>query len=245
MSKLLDNALQAHELGLYLVRVQRRGKRPASKGWTELPRQTETEICGWVAQGYNVGIRTGPNLFAVDIDPHHGGTLEAVFGETIPVTVMTQTGGGGLQLWFTVSGPCPGNSAGKLAVGIDTRGVGGQVLLPGCTHPSGNPYRYADGLGLTDVALAPLPGETLKLLLPKPRKHQPKAYRRNFSGDIHPYARRALERETELLATAPEGTRNNQLFKSAASLFQLVGGGELPGDLVESELRHAWDQCHG
>ncbi len=53
------------------------------------------------------------------------------------------------------------------------------------------------------------------------------------------YARAALERErAELVATRP-GNRNNQLFKSAASLFSLVNVGQLTEAEVVHTLEHA------
>jgi hypothetical protein len=47
------------------------------------------------------------------------------------------------------------------------------------------------------------------------------------------YANTALQRETEAVATAPEGTRNDQLNRSAFNIGQLIAGGEL----AETEAR--------
>ncbi|WP_269939041.1 AAA family ATPase [Arthrobacter sp. HY1533] len=53
------------------------------------------------------------------------------------------------------------------------------------------------------------------------------------------YALAALNAETLLVATAPEGTRNDTLNKAAFNMAQLVAGGQLPGPLVLQELGSA------
>lgn len=57
------------------------------------------------------------------------------------------------------------------------------------------------------------------------------------------YALTALNRETLLVATALEGTRNDTLNKAAFSLAQLVAGGELPAALAVAELSAAARQA--
>lgn len=51
-----------------------------------------------------------------------------------------------------------------------------------------------------------------------------------------PYGLAAFDKELEALSETLEGTRNVQLNKAAFSLGQLVAGGELDRELVESEL---------
>jgi hypothetical protein len=78
---------------------------------------------------------------------------------------------------------------------------------------------------------------------------RPPAARRDWAGNINPYARAALDDEVARVATAPPGAggagsgRNVQLNKAAFALGQLVGGGELPRSLVEQELLAAADRC--
>jgi Bifunctional DNA primase/polymerase, N-terminal/Primase C terminal 1 (PriCT-1) len=86
----------------------------------------------------NIGIATGGRLrlLAVDVDVDAGG--EAALAElerehgALPATVEVTTPRGGRHLYFLVPDdrPMPGNSAGKLGPGIDTRGQGGYVLAP-------------------------------------------------------------------------------------------------------------------
>jgi Bifunctional DNA primase/polymerase, N-terminal len=90
-------------------------------------------------------------LLVVDIDPKHGGDetwaqLEAKYGKA-PPTLEVLTPSGGRHLYFLGTGPSTG---GKLGKGIDTRGIGGYVLLP----PSvikGRHYVWLEG------PIAPLP----------------------------------------------------------------------------------------
>jgi hypothetical protein len=53
------------------------------------------------------------------------------------------------------------------------------------------------------------------------------------------YGQRALDAEHGRVAMAPEGTRNDQLNRSAHALGQLAAAGVLPLDLVVSKLVEA------
>jgi uncharacterized protein YidB (DUF937 family) len=59
-----------------------------------------------------------------------------------------------------------------------------------------------------------------------------------FEGDGTPYGLTALEREIEALASTTEGSRNDQLNRSAFALGQLIAGGEL----AEAPARAALEQ---
>jgi len=50
------------------------------------------------------------------------------------------------------------------------------------------------------------------------------------------YAQSAIDAERGKIAMAPQGQRNNQLFKSAAALYELVAGGLLDGMTVKDAL---------
>jgi hypothetical protein len=102
----------------------------------------------------NIGFATGP-IIAIDIDPRHGGTL-ASFGEPLPPTWRAATGGGGLHLFFQANGEIR-NSVGKLAVGVDVRGVGGYTILPPSLHISGQRYSWTPGCAPDQLLLALLP----------------------------------------------------------------------------------------
>ena len=58
-----------------------------------------------------------------------------------------------------------------------------------------------------------------------------------------PYGMAALEQECATLSAATEGSRNDQLNRSAFNLGQLVGAGALPEALVVDELTRAATEC--
>jgi hypothetical protein len=109
----------------------------------------------------NVAIATGGTvrLLVVDVDPDTGGeaSIAKLEGEhgTLPATVEAITPRGGRHLYLLVPDgrPMPGNSAGKLGDGIDTRGQGGYVCAPPSTV-GGRPYSWSVDSG-DRIATAP------------------------------------------------------------------------------------------
>jgi hypothetical protein len=59
----------------------------------------------------------------------------------------------------------------------------------------------------------------------------------------HPHGHQALVQEAAAVAAAATGTRNQQLWRSARSLYQLVAGGVLDENEVERALLDAAEQC--
>jgi hypothetical protein len=115
-------------------------KVPLLEDWPSRATLDHRTIESWWRRwpGANVGIATGGTmrLLAVDIDPDAGGeaglaALEREHGAP-PATVEVVTPRGGRHLYLIVPDgrPMPGNSVGRLAPGIDTRGDGGYVLAP-------------------------------------------------------------------------------------------------------------------
>src|SRR5450631_1210733 len=102
----------------------------------------------------NIGIATGQGMLVIDIDPKHGGSLEALNAVIpLPPTATVHTGGGGFHLYFMCSlSYSIRNSVGKLAPGIDVRGENGYVVAPPSIHASGNRYYWESHKGF---AVAP------------------------------------------------------------------------------------------
>jgi hypothetical protein len=108
--------------------------------WPNRATLDPTTIAAWWRRwpNANVAIATGGamRLLVVDIDTDAGGeasiaALEREHG-TLPATVETITPRSGRHIYMIVPNgrPMPGNTAGKLGEGVDTRGQGGYVLAP-------------------------------------------------------------------------------------------------------------------
>jgi hypothetical protein len=86
----------------------------------------------------NPAAPTGEEFWVLDVDLKAWGAgsleaLESKHGE-IPATYTVRTGGGGLHYYFKLPPDTViRNSAGKLGPGLDVRGKGGYILLPGST----------------------------------------------------------------------------------------------------------------
>ncbi len=138
-------------------------KKPTLNNWTELPATTEEEARNYARRG-NFGIRTGAisGVVVLDIDPRHGGTTD---GLDLPITPVVETGGGGWHYYFRYPEGGLGNSASKLAPGVDSKGDGGQVVAVPSVHPDdGKTYRWAPGRSPADVPMADLPETILEKL---------------------------------------------------------------------------------
>lgn len=140
------------------------------------------------------------------------------------------------------------NSPGSLPPGIDVRANGYILLWPSGVEYHGEDaikkgvedgyfgrYRWLDSP--KDAIPLPLPDHVLEMLKKKEERQyepvMPPLTNGNHVGSER-YAAAALEKELDALARAQEGTRNEQLNKSAFSLGQLVAGGALnESDVVD------------
>lgn len=202
------------------------GKKPTLPKWTTRPRATLYQSIEWAQQG-NVGLRTGRasgGLVIVDCDA--GADVESL---NLPPTVTAITGSGGRHFYYRFDGPLR-NSAGKLGPHLDIRADGGQVVLPGSVHPdTGTMYAWAPGREPWAVEIAELPPHVVEKLTPKKSTG---TARRGYVGA-------AITAETQRVAAAAEGTRNDSLNRAAFSLGTLVGAGHVDRATVEAELRAA------
>jgi hypothetical protein len=253
------------------VRCDRAGKHPRLRhGLTEAttdPRLIDVWWSRWPEA--NVGLRTGIVMDVADIDSAEGWHgLTHLLGGELPPGPRVRTGGGGWHLWFRPMGF--GNRVGLLP-GLDWRGVGGYVVAPPSRHVRGGDYRWVrrpgEALPIGPAALR----ELIEGPAWPPAPHQRSAewateppvtgqwatgqwatrhlatpqWATGSRGIAHPdrYGQAALTAESERVASARVGTRNDTLNRAAFALGRLVGAGLLDQGEVVRELDAAARRC--
>jgi hypothetical protein len=194
-----------------------------------------------------VGAPTGEQMGAwvLDVDVHKDDDGNIINGyetlaaleakhEPLPPTATAKTAGGGEHRYFK---HVPGvRNRGKLGKGLDVRGSGGFVIMPGSITAEGNEYIWLDYDGEGLPPLADAPQWLLDLVLPPPAAATPATHYNYEAGENAAYVERAVEQELNQLATASQGGRGEQVNKSAFSLGTLVGAGALDRREAEAGL---------
>lgn len=189
MPATVKQALSLVKRGFFIFPIEEEGKIPRDGfHWRTRATQDEKFIRSMffmpgelnLPRPCNLAISCGPSeIIAIDLDvkdPEKNGIknfkkMEAKYGKTKTLTVTTASGG--RHLYFRNTGEF-GNSAGLLAPGIDTRGIGGYVIAPGSyvVDDKGRyegEYRFDD----PDVPIADLPEWLADLLMST--RHKPRA----------------------------------------------------------------------
>lgn len=194
------------------------------------------------AAGYAVACgREGQWLIGIDLDRKNGVDgaanlvkLAARHAFTVPDTVTVSTPSGGFHLWLAGrDGLRVGNSAGRLAPGIDVRGSGGFLVGPGSWTPKGI-YRL---LTRPDMPVAPCPAGLLALVQ-KPAERAARPVSRTRPG-------RVSARVTGLVAAvlgAKAGQRNDALFWAACRMAEAAGTGVISAEEGRELLLSAADR---
>jgi hypothetical protein len=210
------------------ARCDRPGKHPRLRHGLTDASTDERQIAAWWLRWphANVGLRTGVIMDVADIDSAEGWHgLHHLLDDDIPPGPQVRTGRGGRHLWFRPTGF--GNRV-RLLPGLDWRGAGGYVLAPPSRHASGADYRW---IRRPTATLPDGPGALLELIEgPGP----PPASRPVTHPDR--YAQVALGNESDRVAGAPVGARNDTLNRAAFALGRLVGAGLLDAAEVRREL---------
>lgn len=205
------------------------GKRPLDLDWPNRPPPNDETVDQWLADGFNIGIATGHGFVVVDID------LPEIPPE-FPETLTVRTGSGRWHLYYSTSAAIR-NSAGKLGKHIDVRGVGGQVVAPPSLHATGGRYTW-----FKDIPMRALP-EWIEKACGLSGKWIEVDWAAADRPVTRAWGRVALERECAKVAGTGEGARNDQLFKSAAALWEIVNGGALGEPDVSDALATAAAAC--
>lgn len=227
-----------------VIPLRQRDKRPAIGSWGEYQRHCPSRelVNGWATRGFNVGIVTGrvSELLVLDLDSH--GALMEAERLGLPDTVVASTAKG-RHCYFHHPGGKVKNRAG-LFPGADIRADGGFVVGPGSIHPSGKPYEWI--ASPLDRPLAVPPPWLMDALaspaapLPPQRPHAPRsASIRHDRGDCTPYGHAALQRESEAIRRAMNGSQETTLNIAGLKIGALVAGGEISRATACMELVRA------
>jgi hypothetical protein len=218
----------------------------------------------WSVAPFNIGVACGPSgLVVIDLDQpkpgkprpaawdiegvRDGADVLAVLcdraGQPYPADTHTvRTWSDGTHLFFRhPDGPPLRNTSGERGSGlgwlIDTRAHGGYVVGAG-SMVQGRPYTTEDP---GDPRL--LPGWLTAALRPADRAPaatgRPVVVGLAGAGRRTAYLNAAVDRQITHLTGAADGTRNHALFIAAQNLGQLVAGGALDADYVETVLTAA------
>ncbi|GAA2352251.1 DNA primase [Catellatospora methionotrophica] len=255
MQSLMDNALNAAACGWAVFPLIPDAKAPAISAWESRATIDPDRIrrC-WSSGPYNVGIATGPSgLVVVDLDKLKGGELPDPWADYVhggevlaelerragvaPVpTHVVATGRGGRHLYYRhPSGPDLRNTQGRLGPLVDTRANGGYIVGAGSVV-DGRAYRT-----IATVPVAELPAWLCAGLVPAPLPAQaPVTVTVELGSDrAGRYLAAAIDAQVRHLEQATEGSRNHALYTSAVALGQLVAGGAVGPQEIESLLTQA------
>ena len=231
--KMLNAAIKYAKNGLPIFPCSL-SKRPITKKGVKEATTDISIITQWWTENPNasIGLATGSasGYWALDVDEPGGkDSLEKIISEygPIPETLTQQTGGGGVQYFFSLNGRPIKNSASKIGHKIDVRGEGGYSIIPPSPHPSGNEYKWLN----KTWPPCPAPEWLSKKAATPERKESPA-----ISGPNSKYGLSALSQEIINLSCQSQGSRNETLNACAYALGQLVAGGELDENHVVNAL---------
>jgi hypothetical protein len=136
-------ALHWAKHGLPVFPCRANSKAPATPNGFKNATTDRDQIDEWWSENPQYNPASCPDdsgHFVVDVDPRNGGDLSLLDLELknggLPQTFTVKTPSGGQHFWFKGSAK---SSTSRIAPGIDIKGRGGYVLLPGATI-NGVPY---------------------------------------------------------------------------------------------------------
>lgn len=204
-----------YDMGLSVMPV--RGKMPllAWKKWQSV-RATPEQVEAWDAGPHNVGIITGhiSGILVVDVD----GETDLEFPETW--TVRTSKG---FHYYFNLPEGMDLRNRARAFPNVDIRAEGGYVVAPPSVHESGHVYTWLKSPDETTLADIP---EWLFLPVTAP-PDRVCAQRALIEPENSAYVQAAIDGELSALSSAVEGTRNDQLNRSAFALAGLLPAGKV------------------
>jgi len=216
--------------GFSYIQLQRHGKVP-TRDWKGDARVLPSEAREWVAQGFNVGVRTDRQsscwVLDVDVNPLTGEPTEEwqklLAEHEIPATYTVRTPSGGLHYYFRFPGDIDvRNDQGQvICKGVDIRGIGGYVVAAGMTasyNKHGVDYS-GEYVVVDDSPIAQTPDWIADRFVAREEKQAEKIERVNNGGDVQEKAEH-IEPEWDKMAKQ----ELNDLFALVSKLAKLPEG---------------------
>jgi len=244
-------------VGLPVIPLQERAKKPAIGGWSDygVRMPDEGEQREWLHEfpTSNIGLPFGPasNLCAIDIDTDDQELIAAI-RELLPESSWVRVGKKGMGLAYRWDGQPTFRLKGRDGMILELLGQGCQMVLPPSIHPeTGSAYAANSNLwevydqlpslnltlerDLRDL-LAPQGvgpgGATLRTISLDPSL--------SSSGNTNRYSKwvaAELQKRAKTIANTLEGDRNIILFREAAAMANHVAAAGLDWEPVAQVLR--------
>jgi hypothetical protein len=227
------------------------GKVPAVRRW-QLFEATSVAVRFWFGNcRCNIGLRTGESGYVVvDTDTDEA---DAWVSFHLPETPMQAVSGRGYRhrYYRVPDGREIRNSQGYAGIrGVDVRGTGGYIVLPGSVHPeTGRRYEWA-----TEISLP----TGLPAFPPSDLPERKAAVRSAVAGIVDPgrLAERARVYLSKIEPAVSGRGGHTKTFTTALKIARLVGGdadllwqllceynGRCEPPWTENELRHKWAEA--
>lgn len=235
MDSFLDRALPYLELG-WRVFPTRPDKVPLCPHGRNDATCDLVQIEAWSKEfpQANVSIKTGDSsrIVVIDIDNADGERWLHEINQgwqRLPDTAEAKSGRG-RHLYF---GYLPVRSAdGKLAPGIDVKGIGGSITAPVSLHASGKLYEWIKPPFGRQLPLLPL--WIARQLAPPPPRPQKSLYSR-----LEPPSEEHINRLLGQIVAATQGQRNHTLNKIAFIFGLMVKDGQMDASRAKNLLMDA------
>jgi predicted P-loop ATPase len=264
----LKAALEMAQAGIpvFPMRVFKAGdrwtKKPAIKGWRSKATTDPETIEAWAradpTRVFGIELEAA-GLIVIDCDRHRQDAdgcsafkqlVEANGGiASVPITISS---GGGWHVYFrqpTVPIGCPVRTG--LPPGLDVKGAGGNIVVPGSRRPDGAEWRGSDGKPTLAHAYRnglPVIPEWLEKLARKVGQPDPEPERRasrwTNGNRERAYATATLDRQwREIAGLAANGGRNQKLNAASFGLGRMVARGWIDSAKVVDALKDAAAKC--
>lgn len=236
MNEALRAALGYAARGWHVIPIRPGAKVPLTEHGVHDAATDDVTLRSWWSRwpAAALGIACGPSrLLVVDLDGTHAvdawRTLREQAGDASRPTLTARTGRGWHLYYAAPRITDLGNTAGRVAPGIDTRASGGYVLAPPSLHPNGFRYEWrTPGLPVLEA-----PGWLVDVLSPRPMPEVPRRPLPGLCPD------RSLLGLVETLLRAQPGERNSILHWAGCRAAERSAAGQLDWEAATAALTEA------